>query len=272
MKTLNNILEQSKSYMTGDTERFIKKHTLKINKLDKPSEDDAVFKATNVKTVSRDEEHGYDAGSDEKVYEEVDLLEKTLTPAELKKREQIAKAMERENPGMDKSKKMAIATATAKRVAEDVQLDERVVHDQYNQYHKSAKECLGTIGKHLDDHKTAVMSGTPWNKEKGGNTSEWHVSQVKGLHRQLQDIADNLQRDAEHAQPPKPVKVAEGINESINEDEAFDIDPTEFIAAVMEGMSEDEVQDFLELIESDEGCAEMINIIEEAMSSTDLEE
>jgi len=44
--------------------------------------------------------------------------EKKLTPAELKKREEIAKAMERDNPGMDMSKKMAIATATAKRVAE----------------------------------------------------------------------------------------------------------------------------------------------------------
>jgi hypothetical protein len=49
-----------------------------------------------------------------------ELFEKKLTPAELKKREEIAKAMERENPGMDMSKKMAIATAAAKRVAEDV--------------------------------------------------------------------------------------------------------------------------------------------------------
>jgi hypothetical protein len=50
--------------------------------------------------------------------EEVELEEKTLTPAELKKREEIAKAMERKNPNMDKSRKMAIATAVAKRVAE----------------------------------------------------------------------------------------------------------------------------------------------------------
>ena len=51
--------------------------------------------------------------------------EKKLTPAEMKKREEIARAMERENPGMDKSKKMAIATAAAKRVAEEAdQLDE----------------------------------------------------------------------------------------------------------------------------------------------------
>jgi hypothetical protein len=52
------------------------------------------------------------------VAEEVELDEKTLTPAELKKREEIAKAMERKNPNMDKSRKMAIATAVAKRVAE----------------------------------------------------------------------------------------------------------------------------------------------------------
>jgi len=47
------------------------------------------------------------------------VAEKTLTSAEKKKREEIAQAMERDNPGMDKSKKMAIATATAKRVAEE---------------------------------------------------------------------------------------------------------------------------------------------------------
>jgi len=61
----------------------------------------------------------------EKCDEEVNIDEKTLTPAELKKREEIAKAMERENPGMNMGKKMAIATATAKRVAEEVeQIDE----------------------------------------------------------------------------------------------------------------------------------------------------
>lgn len=48
----------------------------------------------------------------------VELVEKKLTPAEIKKREEIAKAMERENPDMDMDKKMAIATAMAKKVAE----------------------------------------------------------------------------------------------------------------------------------------------------------
>ena len=48
----------------------------------------------------------------------MNIEEKTLTAAELKKREEIAKAIERDDPGMDMSKKMAIATAAAKRVAE----------------------------------------------------------------------------------------------------------------------------------------------------------
>lgn len=48
-----------------------------------------------------------------------ELREKTLTPAEKKKREEIAKAMEKDNPDMPMDKKMAIATATAKRVAEE---------------------------------------------------------------------------------------------------------------------------------------------------------
>lgn len=46
------------------------------------------------------------------------LREKTLTSAEKKKREEIAKAIEKDNPDMPMDKKMAIATATAKRVAE----------------------------------------------------------------------------------------------------------------------------------------------------------
>lgn len=46
------------------------------------------------------------------------VTEKKLTPAELKKREEVAKAIERDNPDMPMPKKMAIATATAKKVAE----------------------------------------------------------------------------------------------------------------------------------------------------------
>lgn len=46
------------------------------------------------------------------------VMEKTLTSAEMKKREEVARAIERDNPSMPMSKKMAIATSTAKKVAE----------------------------------------------------------------------------------------------------------------------------------------------------------
>jgi hypothetical protein len=52
------------------------------------------------------------------------LNEKKLTPAEKKKREEIARAIERENPDMPMDKKMAIATATAIRVAEAMDDDD----------------------------------------------------------------------------------------------------------------------------------------------------
>ena len=52
--------------------------------------------------------------------QDIEIVEKSLTPAEIKKRDEIKKAMERDNPNMDKAKKIAIATATAKRVAETI--------------------------------------------------------------------------------------------------------------------------------------------------------
>ena len=54
------------------------------------------------------------------------LDEKKLTPAELKKREEIALAMERDQPSINKGKKYAIATAVAKRVAESSEIDEAI--------------------------------------------------------------------------------------------------------------------------------------------------
>lgn len=48
------------------------------------------------------------------------LNERTLTKAMLKKREEIAQAIDLEHPDMDMSKKMAIATAKAKSCCEDI--------------------------------------------------------------------------------------------------------------------------------------------------------
>lgn len=74
------------------------------------------------------------------------LSEKKLTPAELKKREEIAQAMERDNPGMPMDKKMAIATAQAKKVAEATSVTD------YNPMSQGGtrKELLAKLSKSKD--------------------------------------------------------------------------------------------------------------------------
>lgn len=65
--------------------------------------------------------------------EEVEQIgEKMLTSAEMKKREEVAKAIERDQPGMPMGKKMAIATATAKKVAEALVGDQHKIDANNN--------------------------------------------------------------------------------------------------------------------------------------------
>jgi hypothetical protein len=109
----------------------------------------------------------------------VELVEKKLTPAEIKKREEIAKAMERENPDMPMDKKMAIATATAKRVAEKAAVQDPDIKDkegtQPKKYYAGLKK--GTKdkrdahfkkhGKKADDDESAYK---PAPGDKGAKT------------------------------------------------------------------------------------------------------
>lgn len=81
------------------------------------------------------------------------LAERKLTAAEKNKREEIAKAIEKKDPKMDKSKKMAIATAQAKKkkVSESMQtMEELAMHHamEYARHHMS-----GNID-HMKHHKT----------------------------------------------------------------------------------------------------------------------
>lgn len=71
------------------------------------------------------------------------LEEKKLTPAEMKKREEVAKAIERENPNMPMGMKMAIATKTAKRVAEEEQIDELKTSTLLRYSTKANKALIG---------------------------------------------------------------------------------------------------------------------------------
>jgi len=109
----NSVLQQIRDKAQ---KRFTSKHI--VNKVaDRNGNGDDVFSATNVGSVDRQPDHGYNPGDDTEVYEETQLEERKLTKAEMEKREEVAQAIERDNPDMPMSKKMAIATATAKKSA-----------------------------------------------------------------------------------------------------------------------------------------------------------
>lgn len=88
------------------------------------------------------------------------MEEKTLTPAEVRKRDKIAKAIKKDDPNMPMDKKMAIATATAKRVAEESeQLDEltaaelKLINQMYDK-----KGNLTPMGKKVMAHGKAKVN------------------------------------------------------------------------------------------------------------------
>lgn len=248
---------------TNDERRFMDKHVVQKHD-DRNGNGDDHFRATNVKAYDRSaSKHGYNTGEDQKVYENTEvkslkqiLGEKHLTPAELKKREDIAQGIEKSNPNMPMAKKMAIATAKAKKVAESLeefneqfeQLDEAARHDQYSTYHAGVKDMLKKLGTHVDAHREAAMSPTEWNKEKGGHMHSGHVYTMKNLHRTLQDMHDNLQQDVEYAQPPKPIKMKE-------EADLFDVfaeDVRSQVKDVFESLNEENKQVMIEMIEAED--------------------
>jgi hypothetical protein len=88
------------------------------------------------------------------VVAQVLLGEKKLTDAEMKKREEIVLAIKRENPDMEKSRAYAIATAQAKKVAEEAeQIDETgdTLKGQIRlrDYKEKAKKDMGDAGEKL---------------------------------------------------------------------------------------------------------------------------
>lgn len=94
--------------------------------------------------------------SEDNTVDEENIDEKHLTPAELKKREEIAKAMERKYPGMNMGKKMAIATSIAKRVVEEANLDEtKKTPEKYE-----VKFTPSTGNFHIHDIKTGKRIAT----------------------------------------------------------------------------------------------------------------
>ncbi len=309
-KTLNNILNGF-TPKSKDEKKFMDKHIATKSKLDdRGTQDDKLFNATNIKTVDRETEHGYNPGNDEKVYEEMSkvhpmalhvkdagkgkfkvhavgkhladgikvgehlsdsqlddatemgakikmikedsLDEKTLTPAEMKKREEVAKAIERENPKMPMGKKMAIATATAKKVAEETEelMEGEVASKQFQYYHNESSKLLKGIQKGLSDHYDNVTSKKSYNK---GEPHWGHVGDIKDMHRSLLDLHDRILQTGEYS---KPVSMKEEV-EQLTEDEEL----TQLLNTIYENLSDENKEIFEQILEEDPD--QMIEFLEQ---------
>lgn len=268
MKTLKQLLELKKpevptpsapvepdsvtAYVpkTKDEKRFMDKHVIKKTP-DVCKNGDNHFQAANIKAYDRSvSNHGYNKGEDQKVYESQQpkslsliLREKRLTPAEMSKREEVAKAIERKNPGMEKGKKMAIATTVAKRVAEE-HVDEAnqdglkesaAAHGQFLKYHDNAKKLLVNIQSALDTH-TKNVKDAHW-----GN-----VGDIQSIHQDLQLIHNRVLQHGEYAQP---VVVAKEEVELFN---CFAEDFRASVQQVFESLNEKNQQKMIEMIEANE--------------------
>ena len=128
---------------------------------------------------------------------EEELEEKKLTPAELKKREEVAKAIERENPKMPMDQKMAIATATAKKVAE------ATVNTADIEKHKNISQSdKDKIAKIAD-----MMSKEKKNKTEAYNEPQGQAkSMMSPLHKARMD-KEKADRDRDGKLKPGVVKV-----------------------------------------------------------------
>jgi hypothetical protein len=151
--TITSVKGGPSAASTGSQE-FIDDHEVEKT-ADANGNDDKLFKASNIKTVERkNTRHGYDAKSSE------DVNEKTLTMAELKKRKEIADAIKREHPEYDDAKKMAIATAQAKKVAEEVEVEktddilEAVIAEQDQQDVEAISTMLEAVYESLEDDES----------------------------------------------------------------------------------------------------------------------
>lgn len=160
-----------------------------------------------------------------------ELREKKLTPAEKKKREEIAKAIEKDDPNMPMDKKMAIATATAKRVAEygGPKISRAEYLKKGKEYHaegyKSPAEAQAIAdgkkaarqGKKYSDnpHKKGTPEFTAWSK--GHNMARESVEENKKSHPQGSAHFYRGAMDKYKAKTPPPLIPRKSKKESVEE-------------------------------------------------------
>lgn len=161
----------------GDEQAFFDQHKIEVID-DANGNDDAIFKGMSVKPINRAaERHGYDHEQAKKVYDLRAKEEKT--------------------------------------VREETELVEgEESHAQFQKYHADTAGLLKKIQSSLSKHYDNVTSKKGFN---GGMAGWHHVSEIKGIHRQLQDIHDGILQQGEWSKPPEVVKMKEEVEVELDE-------------------------------------------------------
>lgn len=254
---------------TTATQEFIDDH--EINRVaDANGNDDKLFKASNIKSLERKKEkHGYSAKEAE------DVNEKKLTPAELKKREDVAKAIERENPNMPMSKKMAIATATAKKVAEA--LDHNAKSKENVDFHHTqasdyAKEIINMLGQYKKHAKGVKHMG------------DYHAMDMAQVHGGLRQVHDMLNGAVNAVTPIQVTKMAESVEETkydsileaveahkqTQEEQELVDAYAAILESIYEALDTDEQREhFNNMLESDDAFDELVEMVESVVAQGD---
>lgn len=149
-------------------------------------EDDEEEMVPHENTFPEYEDHVFDG----------DISEKELTPAELKKREEVAKAIEKKNPDMPMDKKMAVATSVAKKVAEseETNMKHRVGVTVSDPHHTSVSQRKETMYKTVklsaESKEHAVEKAKQFYKKKGYKVHEAnHIGSVNEEVDQLDELS-----------------------------------------------------------------------------------
>lgn len=169
---------------------------------------------------------------------EESLSEKKLTSAEMKKREEVAKAIERENPKMPMGMKMAIATKTAKRVAEEDLHESEGSHKAFQDQHNKAAKTIKDITKTLSDHYNTVTDKKQYNK---GEAQWHHVDAIKNINRSLEDLHQRVAQEVDFSRPPQV---------RLGEDVEVDQDLSELLGLIYENLSDENKQIFSDILDN----------------------
>jgi len=139
--------------------------------------------------------------------------------------------------------------------AEPIQEGEQS-HAQFEKYHSDAAKLLKNIHGGLSKHYSAVTDKKGYNK---GQAHWGHVGDIKHIHRQLQDIHDQILQQGEYAKPVLAREEAEVSDSTVKLLELFSVLSEENRQAMLELVESGQSEEIIKLLELDSNDKEAVN-------------